>query len=75
MAGGRYGWGILFRLKRKADGSWREKILHNFNEGKGGAFPAGGVVIDAAGNLYGATVFGGSPCDCGVIYKLAPQPE
>lgn len=74
-AGGRYGWGIAFRLIRDHDGTWKEKILHNFNEGKGGAFPGGGVVMDAAGNLYGTAVFGGTRCDCGVIYKLSPGPN
>jgi uncharacterized repeat protein (TIGR03803 family) len=73
--GGLYGWGIVYRLKRKADGTWKEKILHNFKNGKWGGFPGSGVVMDAAGNLFGTAVFGGSPCDCGVIYKLASGPN
>jgi uncharacterized repeat protein (TIGR03803 family) len=33
------------------------------------------VMHDAAGNLYGTTIAGGSPNgDCGVIFKLSPQP-
>jgi uncharacterized repeat protein (TIGR03803 family) len=41
-----------------------------------GSFPTGGVVIDKAGNLYGATVAGGTDgCSggCGVVYMLAPS--
>jgi len=33
--------------------------LHNFSGGTDGGNPAAGVVLDAAGNLYGTTVFGG----------------
>ena len=29
--------------------------------------------MDTAGNLYGTTVYGGSQCYCGVVYKLTPQ--
>lgn len=30
---------------------------------------------DAVGNLYGTAGLGGSDCDCGVVYKLAPNPD
>jgi uncharacterized repeat protein (TIGR03803 family) len=29
------------------------------------------MVPDAAGNLYGTTIEGGSGCDCGTIFKIA----
>jgi uncharacterized repeat protein (TIGR03803 family) len=29
--------------------------------------------MDKTGNLYGTTIDGGTGCDCGVVYKLAPQ--
>ena len=35
-----------------------------------GMFPAGGVVLDAAGNLYGGTIFGGAFGD-GIIYEYS----
>src|SRR5262249_7045744 len=42
-----------------------------------GKFPVGGVVRDAAGNLFGTTQFGGStaaPCDprlgCGIVFEI-----
>jgi uncharacterized repeat protein (TIGR03803 family) len=33
------------------------------------------VIQDAAGNLYGTTVFGGSCNDAGMIFKLTPSGE
>jgi uncharacterized repeat protein (TIGR03803 family) len=51
-------------------------VLHSF-AGAGGAQPNAGVTMDAAGNLYGTTLYGGVlNCDnggvpgCGVVYKL-----
>ncbi len=48
----------------------REQVLHRFNDLRGGIYPAG-VILDAAGNLYGATTSGGAYGD-GAIFKLAP---
>ena len=45
-------------------------VLHSFS-GPEGAFPGAGVVMDAAGNLYGTTVFGG-PDVAGTVFKLTP---
>jgi uncharacterized repeat protein (TIGR03803 family) len=56
-------------------------VLHNF-AGKDGTQPEGGLVRDAAGNLYGSTYFGGdlnchspaggqNPPGCGVIFRLS----
>jgi uncharacterized repeat protein (TIGR03803 family) len=73
--GGRYARGIVFRLSRQPDGHWKESILHHFKLGKSGNHPAVGVVVDASGNLYGVTGYGGAECDCGVVYKLAPNPD
>lgn len=78
--GGRFpcdvqGCGVIFKLTRQPNGQWQETILFSFSIGNGGV-PNGGVVIDSAGNLYGSTVVGGDPnCSCGVVYKLAPQPD
>jgi uncharacterized repeat protein (TIGR03803 family) len=51
----------------------KEKVLHSFNGPRGGA-PSGGVVFDAAGNLYGMTALGGGTgCNfegCGVVFQL-----
>jgi uncharacterized repeat protein (TIGR03803 family) len=42
-------------------------VLHEFNGGDDGAHPQGGLVRDAAGNLYGMTISGGVE---GVVYKI-----
>jgi uncharacterized repeat protein (TIGR03803 family) len=47
-------------------------VLHEFQDGpKDGASPAGTLVRDQAGNLYGTTGFGG-PSQKGVVYKIDP---
>ena len=55
---------------------WKEKVLYSFQGGStDGALPAGGVVFDAAGNLYGATTQGFGfcpPAQCGSVFQLAP---
>lgn len=48
-----------------------EIVLHNFVGPQKGANPQSGVLRDAAGNLYGTTVYGG-PANAGVVYKVAP---
>src|SRR5579864_2612137 len=52
-----------------------ETILHNFS-GAGGAYPQAGLLLDAAGDLYGTTFTGGNPnyCQpygCGVAFQLS----
>ena len=66
--------GVVFKMTQEPDGHWKETILHDFKSGKSGYWPGGGVVIDGAGNLYGTTGAGGDiNCDCGVVYKMAPN--
>ena len=65
-----YGCGTVFKL----DSTGKETVLHEF-AGTDGAYPAGGLVMDASGNLYGTTVSGGSGglCKnfgCGTVYKI-----
>jgi uncharacterized repeat protein (TIGR03803 family) len=53
----------------------KETVLHVFNIDDGDS-PRGGLVADAAGNLYGTTFQGGSECTfvgCGSVFKLAPD--
>jgi uncharacterized repeat protein (TIGR03803 family) len=78
--GGSKNVGRVFELTRQADGSWTEKVLHNFQKnGTDGYGPLGGVILDSAGNLYGTTVYGGNgPCTldaCGTVYELTPKPN
>src|SRR5271165_4548099 len=60
------GCGVVFKLTPKADGDWKETVLHTFTGGKDGALPIGGVILDPDGNLYGAASFGGNekPANC-----------
>lgn len=52
--------------------SGQETVLHSFTEGDGGGFPAeGGLSMDAAGNLYGATTSGGT-YGPGVAFRIHP---
>jgi hypothetical protein len=41
-----------------------------------GGSPAGGLVLDAAGNIYGTTEYGGpNGYFAGVAFMITPQPE
>ena len=78
---GMAGCGTIFELMPKK-GGWTEKVLHNFAlNGKDGFFPTSGVILDAAGNLYGTTPSNDylALCDnpgavgCGVVFELIPN--
>ncbi len=66
---------IILALGASASAEWKEKVLYSFQGGAtDGALPAGGVVFDAAGNLYGATQQGFGLCppiDCGSVFQLS----
>jgi uncharacterized repeat protein (TIGR03803 family) len=54
-------------------GTGAETVLYNFCQLSGcadGNLPNGGLVFDAAGNLYGTTVGGGSG---GIVFELGPS--
>jgi hypothetical protein len=64
-------------LAASAAAEWHEKVLYSFQGGTDGSTPAGGVVFDKAGNLYGATTDGGSNncpgiAQCGTVFQLQP---
>jgi hypothetical protein len=67
----------LVLLCSSASATWKEKVLYSFQGIPDGSQPAGGVVFDKVGNLYGATTGGGSSScvsfgDCGTVYQLTP---
>ena len=73
-AGGTYSAGTVFELTPAAGGTWTEKVLHNFNsDGTDGFFPSACLVLDAAGNLYGTTL-GGGTSNRGTVFELTPTP-
>lgn len=67
------GCGTIFKL----DASGNKTMLHAFDS-TDGAYPGGGLVQDAAGNLYGTTSAGGNNGNCsiiggcGVVFKITP---
>jgi uncharacterized repeat protein (TIGR03803 family) len=77
--GGFYGGGVVFEVSPPAQrgGAWTEKSLHSFGSGLDGFFSLAGVAVDADGNLFGTTEYGGdynSYCQsgCGTVYELSP---
>ena len=52
--------GTVFELSPDGDGTWTQTVLHSFGNGKDGRSPIANLIFDAAGNLYGTTVFGGA---------------
>jgi uncharacterized repeat protein (TIGR03803 family) len=71
-AGGDHKGGTVFELSPAAGGGWTEFVLHNFGGGTDGSEPYGGVIIDAARNLYGTTKLGGAHGD-GAAFELTPE--
>src|SRR5579864_3656013 len=60
--GGSAGLGTVFELTRQG-GTWKHKVLYNFQGGSSdGSCPAGGMILDKAGNLYGTTGQGRAFC-------------
>ena len=51
--GGSYGYGTIFELARGTEGQYTLTTLVSFNGNDGGS-PIGRLVIDGAGNLFGA---------------------
>ena len=82
LFGSTVGCGVVYEMvaPKTKNGAWTEKVLYSFLGNKDGQFPIGDLVFDKAGNLYGATQFGGGygSCDapfyqhCGTIFKLSP---
>ncbi|MGC2110369.1 MAG: choice-of-anchor tandem repeat GloVer-containing protein [Candidatus Korobacteraceae bacterium] len=74
------GCGTLFNLRpsgsvcKAALCPWSESVLYSFNPfaGSDGYAPVGNVVLDAAGNIYGTTIFGGQYGQ-GTVFELTPS--
>ena len=64
--------GTVFKLS--ADG--HETVLHRFTvNDPAGYMPRAELIADKSGNFYGTTTYGNSICDCGAVFKLAPDGE
>ena len=62
------GMGTVFELTRSAHGI-TEQVVYSFLGANDGIAPYTGVIVDATGNLYGATSFGGIGGD-GTVFTL-----
>src|SRR5208282_1876932 len=76
--GGDLGGGAAWKL----DTSDTVTVLHSFGAAGDGDIPAAGLALDAAGNLYGTTQYGGvdgPACTnngfvgCGIVFELDPS--
>ncbi len=77
------GCGTVFELTQSPGRGWSEQVIYSFQGSSDGAFPLTGLLIDQAGNLYGATSAGGtsalcSPTNtpgCGTVFELTPPAQ
>jgi len=68
--GGTSGDGVVYQMAPSGSG-WTENVLHSFDLNSDGGNPAGGLIFDKAGNLYGTT--GGSGgYGVGTVFMLSP---
>lgn len=68
--------GVAFRLTLNS-GQWSEDVLYNFCSQGGtncsdGEESIGGLLLDASGNLYGTTQYGGMNGIGGTVFELSP---
>jgi uncharacterized repeat protein (TIGR03803 family) len=77
-SGGANSAGIVFELVKPTAGTtWKEKILHTFDnpvDGTDGATPSAGLAFDSKGNLYGTTTYGDTNglYNAGTVFELSP---
>jgi uncharacterized repeat protein (TIGR03803 family) len=68
--GGSHGMGTVYQLSQH-NGTWHERIIHNFSGGRdGGVGSLGSLLIDAAGHLFGVTEVGGRHA-AGTVFELS----
>jgi uncharacterized repeat protein (TIGR03803 family) len=63
------GCGVVFLVSPAG----QETVLHTFSNGTDGANPAGDLIRDAAGNLYGTTKLGGGGASTGfgIVFEIS----
>jgi hypothetical protein len=78
-AGGPDDVGGVFELSPTTSGPWKFTTLYSFSieangEAPNGEIPVGGLLFDSAGNLYGATAYGGTvDGGLGTVFELSPN--
>jgi hypothetical protein len=73
-----FGLIALLMFSTHASAQWDEQVLYSFHGGSDGYYPAGGVIFDKSGSLYGANSWGGSGgCPspgCGTVFRISRSP-
>jgi len=74
------GCGTVFKLSPASGGQWNYSVLHTFKNAQDGAGPTAGVILDAAGNVYGTSQGGTNTTNCGgggcgIVFKLTPTSQ
>lgn len=69
--------GTVFELSPGSNGQYTYQLLHSFcalSECADGELPGGPLIVDAAGDVYGTTPYGGgTPEEGGEVYELVPN--
>lgn len=71
-SGGPNNGGTVFRLSPDGAGGYTHSTLFAFPQSGDGRNPNAGLLLDAAGNLFGTTTYGGG-AGVGTIYRLSPD--
>jgi hypothetical protein len=71
-SGGTGNGGTVFSLIQKANGKWKEVIVHSFAGTRDGALPTAGLIFDPIGNLYGTTSSCGNENCQGTVFEITP---
>ena len=72
-AGQNDGSGTIFKMTRGSSG-WTETVMFTFQSSKDGTYPNDSLLMDADGNFYGTTIWGGTlgPTNGGVTFEFVP---
>lgn len=71
--GGKHTAGVAFKLTPNQDGTWAYSVIYNFCSKNGcedGISPAGSMILDVSGNLYGIADWRGGGTGDGVVFEL-----
>jgi uncharacterized repeat protein (TIGR03803 family) len=66
------GYGVVFELSPTSSGAWQETVLYTFLSGGPDESGARPLLVESAGNLYGAT-YNGGPKGYGTVFQLKPS--
>ncbi|HWY57638.1 MAG TPA: choice-of-anchor tandem repeat GloVer-containing protein [Terriglobales bacterium] len=75
VSGGVYNNGTVFQLTPNSSGTWTEHVLYNFcslTNCADGSDPYDSLILDAKGNMYGTTDYGGA-YGGGEVFQLTPN--